>query len=247
MFKYHTSCSNCGSRDACAVYSGGSSYCFSCGYSSRSNKSPYVIEEEHATNTQLPDLSLPDDASTDYSQVCLSWVNKYGLSTEELIKNNVLWSEQKQQLIFTFKDEQGQLLLWQARNFWSEAKTKYFTRGTPDEIIAGFSLGKGRQLVLVEDCVSAIKVARQASAMPVLGSDLSKDKLTRLGRFWGPSSPILVWLDGNMFHKAQRIASRLSMLGCTAKAIYTELDPKEYPDEFITSCLSSHGVELCPL
>jgi hypothetical protein len=121
MFKYHTACSHCNSRDAFAVYSGGSGYCFSCGHSSRGTKSPYVVDEENE-NSKRSDISLPDDSNYDYSNACLEWINKYGLSTEELIKNNVLWSESKKQLLFTFKDEEGQLLLWQARNFYPDRK-----------------------------------------------------------------------------------------------------------------------------
>jgi hypothetical protein len=237
-FKFHTSCERCGSSDARAVYSGGSSYCFSCGSSGRGEKSPYVVDEEYANTKVSVDLSLPLDASTDYSALSLAWVSKYGLSTAELISNSVLWSEAKQQLIFTFKDAEGKLLLWQARNFYPGAKLKYYTRGTPESVLPiyhGRLSDTVRKLVLVEDCVSAIKVARQASAMAVLRSDLSKTKLTRLAAFQGPSCAFVVWLDGNMYDKAQRIADRLQLLGCDAHAIYTELDPKEYDDDFIAT------------
>lgn len=236
VFKYHTACNSCGSKDNRAVYQGGSSYCFGCGVYSPGTTSPYVLEKEEPTEV----LRLPDDASKDYGPEAITWTSKYGLSTSELIKNNVLWSEQKKQLLFTFKDEQGQLLLWQARNFGSWAKTKYYTQGVSDAVLPLYSLGKEQEqstqpLVLVEDCVSAIKIARQGSSMPVLGSDLSKAKLTRLAAFWGPSSPIVVWLDGNMYPKAQRMAARLNLLGCAATAVYTPLDPKEYSNKEIAS------------
>lgn len=89
-------------------------------------------------------------------------------------------------------------------------------------------------MVITEDCLSAIKVARQSDAMPALSSDLSRDKLKRLARLYGR---FLVWLDGDMYPKAQRMARRLEYLGCEAKAVYTPLDPKCYDDETIRKIL----------
>jgi hypothetical protein len=36
-----------------------------------------------------------------------------------------------------------------------------------------------------------------------------------------------------MYHKAQRIAQRMNMLGMDARAVYSDLDPKCYSDEEI--------------
>jgi hypothetical protein len=229
----------CGSSDAGSIYSGGSFFCFSCGYFSASKTSPYLTEEPKPI-----DLALPEDAGKNYGQEAIEWIGKYGLSTTELLQRDVLWSEAKKQLLFTFKDSEGQLLLWQARNFYSGAKLKYFTKGTPDSVLPMYGHDPERtetSLVLVEDCVSAMKIARQASAMPVLGSGLSRLKLARLRAFWGPSSPVVVWLDGNMFHKAQTIAWQLCLLGCDASAVYTEMDPKCYSNKEIavTICNSA--------
>lgn len=230
FYLHHTACPRCGSSDAKAVYKSGSAYCFSCRFYFPSTTTPYAVEETPTTK----DLSLPDDCSFDYSPTCLQWVNQYGLSTAELIQRNVLWSEYRKQLIFSWKDAEGNVLLWQARNFSPGAKTKYFTRGNPEDVLPIYSTGEqSEQVVLVEDCISAIKIARYCDAMPVLGSDLSRTKLSRLRAYYGPSTAIVVWLDGNMYPKAQRIARRLQLLGMDARAAWTEYDPKCYSDEEI--------------
>jgi hypothetical protein len=88
--------------------------------------------------------------------------------------------------------------------------------------------------------LSAIKIARQSDAMPALSSDLPMKKLNRLARLYGA---FLIWLDGDMYHKAQRIARRLQLLGCEAKAVYTELDPKCYDDATIRNVLLTGKLE----
>jgi hypothetical protein len=183
----------------------------------------------------LENVSLPNDAAFNYSPTCLAWVSKYGISVSELVANKVYWSNEKQQLIFTFWGNPGELLCWQARNFGAWAKTKYYTRGKPEHLLPIFfpSANATAPLVVVEDCISAIKISRYTASMPVLGSDLSPAKLKRLASVLEASRGIVVWLDGNMYHKAQRIASRLQMLGVEARAVYTELDPKEYTDDEI--------------
>lgn len=52
-FLYHTSCPYCGSSDAVAVYSGGTSYCFSCGKSSRAKENTYTVHKEKAMRDLL--------------------------------------------------------------------------------------------------------------------------------------------------------------------------------------------------
>lgn len=244
-FIRHTNCSRCGSSDANALYEGGSSFCFSCRSNVRSDVSPYVLDEQVE---QKEKIVLPPDVSFNYSKECITWISKYELTIEELIRNKVYWSEEKQQLIFTFwSDSKGtqELLFWQARNFGKWARTKYITKGKPEQILP--IIRKEQQenlctpLAIVEDCVSAIKIARQSCSMPVLGSDLSPTKLKRLASVTEASSGIVVWLDGNMFHKAQRIAQRLQMLGIESRAIYTEHDPKEYSDEEIGKLLKCNN------
>ena len=79
----------------------------------------------------------------------------------------------------------------------------------------------------MEDCISAIKVARQCDAMPILGSHVSLGKLVELGKQY---KQFYFWLDADKFKESMKQAQALSLLGPNVRVIYTELDPKEYDD-----------------
>lgn len=242
-FVKHTSCNLCGSSDGRALYRGGSSFCFVCRIPQGGSINPYILAKEKPDQRSM---ALPDDTSTDYPQHVLDWVGKYDITIPELIKHNVKYSKARDQLIFTwYSSDYSVPMLWQARNFSPTAKAKCYTRGEPEQCIPLYTpklsdcprLWTG--LVLVEDPISAIKVARLTTSMPVLGSSLSLSKIKRLAGLPEASMGIVVWLDGNMFPKAVEMAERLQHLGCEARAVYTELDPKCYNDEEVK------GVILC--
>jgi hypothetical protein len=72
--------------------------------------------------------------------------------------------------------------------------------------------------------------------MPLLTSTLNLTSIRALAGLYGA---FLVWLDGNMFHKAQKIAQRCQLLGMEGRAVYTPLDPKEYDDGSIKKVLDN--------
>ena len=232
-FIKHTSCDNCGSSDAFAIYSDGGGHCFSCHHHTGPTTSPYVTRT--ASDGSLDDrLVLPIDCDNIFPEEAVAWLAKYELNVEDMLRNNVLWSPARSQLIYCFYGNEGELVAYQARNFSPKARTKYYTKGSINDILPIYSqraglagLCESRPLVVVEDCASAIKLSNCGlDAMPALGSDLPLYKITQLSHLY---SNVLVWLDGNMFHKAQKIADRFNYLGVKAWANYTELDPKEIP------------------
>lgn len=246
-FLYHTSCDKCGSRDNRAFYSDGGSYCFGCGNYSGPSQSPYVFQDNLNNDVSFSNkLYLPEDSSPGSQEDGTAWVNRYGIQVSETIQRNVKWSSRRKQILFCFYDNEQNLILYQARNFHPLAKQKYYTGGKPEEVLPIYYCKKedsgketttevcGTRLIIVEDCLSAIKIARQSDSMPVLGSDLSLTKINRLARLYGAFT---VWLDHDMFHKAQRICRRFEALGCEANAVWTELDPKCYNDEEISRVL----------
>jgi len=246
-FVKHSPCPKCGSRDNLAIYSDGGGHCFGCGYHPKPTTSPYVLKEQHGkdtTTTSRGSPALPEDDCLQYGTLATEWARSYGIEVEELLGRSVSYSPKEARLIFNFYSDDETRILSQARNFSPMAKSKYFTYGKPEEVIPIYyqrswadSVCKDQHrkvLVLVEDCLSAIKVARQFDCMPVLSSDLSLTKLKRMSRFY---NNFVVWLDGDMYHKAQRICRRLQLLGCEAQAVYTPLDPKCYDDVTIGKVL----------
>lgn len=257
-FIRHEACSKCGSSDAKAVYVGGGAFCFSCRTAFRPTTSPYLfnsLNNGQKTNNSAfsnGEIVLPEGCTKEYSKETVNWISDFDLGPTDILnrgvyshnhyhKHNGEWACLPQ-TIFTFysglrragetifgNPEEESLLLYQARNHSPLAKQKYFTKGNPNEVIPIYYFDNPERrtgvLTIVEDCLSAIKIAAVSDAMPVLGSSLSPIKLKRLAGLYGA---FLIWLDGNMFHKAQEIAQRLQFLGCKAKAVYTEKDPKCY-------------------
>jgi hypothetical protein len=233
------SCPKCGSSDARHVYQD-HSFCFSCRTRFMGNRSPYTYDQPVERSEDK--LHLPDDCSHDYPSHVLAWTGKYVITIEELIKHNVYYSKQRDQLVFSWKDEDGHLLCWQARNFSPTAKAKCFTQGPVSEVLPIYpvQVSNVSTLVLVEDPLSAIKVSRFSHAMPCLGSDLPKDKIKRLADVLGPFlgvSEVVVWLDSDMLSNAKRLADRFKLLGVASRVVYTEFDPKEYDDKTIQSLI----------
>jgi len=210
------------------MWEDGGTFCFGCRATSSPTMSPYVYKEKVEEDEET--IKLPDDASFDYKNPGLAWCLKYGITIQELINNKVYWSERKQQIVFTWWDDEENLLAYQARNFLPSSKLKYYTQGDVNSLLPVYqanSAVRGERIVVVEDCLSAIKIARQSDAMPCLGSDLPPTKINRMVRLYGT---FLVWLDGNMYTNAQRIARRAGLLGCSTEVVWTEKDPKDYSD-----------------
>lgn len=247
-FVKHSPCPRCGSRDNLATYHDGSGYCFGCGFVIKSRVSPYVTEEngQGTRESNLLAEKMPGDDCVQYGLSAQAWARSFDVKVEELLARRVSYSPSQDRLFFNFYDAEGNRIFSQARNFSPLAKSKYWTVGKADDVLPIYystrieeakiqdGISKTRELVITEDCLSAIKIARQSDAMPALSSDLSLTKLKRLARLYGA---FLVWLDGDMFHKSQRICRRLQLLGCEAKPIYTPLDPKCYDDETIRNVL----------
>lgn len=238
-FVCHEPCPKCGSKDNLARYSDGGTHCFGCGYHPKVTKSPYIYELTNSRKQRSPTGLgiLEDELSSD----AVKWASSYGVWVEELMHHRCGGSPKEPwRLYFRWFDSSGSCILGQARDLTKNPKRKYITYGTPNEVLPiYYHRGESRRtdrLVIVEDALSAIKISRISDSMPCLGSDLPPIKLKRLA---GLYRAFTVWLDSNMYDKAQRMARRLQLLGCEAHAVWTELDPKCYSTEEILRALTS--------
>jgi hypothetical protein len=237
-FLYHAPCTACGSKDNVAVYSSGSAYCFGCGWFTRSYsaiqpaaRSPILHQNVSGKSTSDTTIrSYPDDINHQYPGVVIKWIEKYNLLPEDLIRNNIVWSPRREQLIFTFYGEGKDVVLWQARNFkqGTTHKHRFFTCGSPENVIAKYHQSEKERTtcVLVEDCISGLKVSYGGvDGVPCFSSSVSREKLARLSRLY---DKMIVWLDSDKYSSAQKIAVQGASLGMTTRVVYTELDPKCY-------------------
>lgn len=167
----------------------------------------------------------------------VEWLGKYDVSIFEALKYGWKYSPHYDQLVFLFKDAEGNVSVTQARNFSKEAKRKYFNQGSVGEVLPLFTCSENstRKVVAVEDAVSAARIARQSDCLACLGSHLPVSKIIALKRL--KYSSLVVWLDHDKYREALEIADKAKWLGMSARGIWTEKDPKEYTDEEIKKYL----------
>jgi hypothetical protein len=205
----------------------GSAWCFGCHHRERGDRIP-IIDDKWLEKSEDVVL-LDDDLCSDFPVHVVSWLAKYDITVEEAIKHGWKYGPKRDQLVFIFRDEAGNPTVTQARNFWAGAKSKYYNQGSPEQILPIFRFGapsRQTKLVVVEDSVSAAKIARQCDAMPCLGSYLPKRKQNAL-RLLGYEQ-LVVWLDADKLREARQIADQAKLLGFETKVVHTEKDPKEY-------------------
>lgn len=254
-FVRHGPCDRCGSRDNVAWYSNGTGFCFGCGtlhrdLSGARRHNPGSVGDEASSTTDVRRTDngsskggpagsvqygntvrpLPADTGTYYSESALEWLRKYELGVTDALKYNIKWSPSREQLLYIFYGEGTDVVLWQARNMreGTSHKDRFFTGGLPEKVIAAYhpAQGPSKTAVVVEDCVSAIKLAKSGyTGIPVLGAKMSGGKMTRLCNTYGE---VVWWLDSDKFSAAVKQSNLCKLLDTKSRVINSAYDPKEY-------------------
>lgn len=247
IFLRHTGCDKCGSSDARAIYSDSSEYCFSCGWSSSANAATFVPTFAEETDEEIP--LLPSDLSHDFPAEVFHWLQPTGLTIAELIRNGYFYSRSERGLVRVLGSARTQNQDYGvpgpgpvARRSAHEIRRGYggLSRGLQARISGPKTLFRGSKeqangkiqlqdgarseaLCIVEDSISAIKCARAIDSIPLFGSSISNNKLTKITKEY---QLIYVWLDSDKLNNARLIADRIRFLGKKAEVVFTELDPK---------------------
>lgn len=239
----HIECPKChikGRKKTCGVFDDGHEYCFyPCGYYKPSSLKARMERKKMTTPENKGVQALPADTRDDYfSDVCLHWLGKYGITTKEMIAYDIRWSSSKQWLIFPFRGGTTSIIAWQARCFAPDAKTKWFSQGKLDDLVhivnaSGYKNENG--VCVVEDIVSAIKVGRSYPCMCNFGSHVSDVKLVRL--YNNVTSGVKIWLDKDKTKEAMKFCKHAGSIGLQPEVVMSELDPKQYSDDEIKQFL----------
>lgn len=250
QFLYHTSCPSCGSRDNLAVYTDGS-WCFGCSYrTGKDNESITSIKEKlmsqididvedaeiiEEKNNKNVSVAVPTGFTTCVSDVGLTWLRNYQLTPEEIAEYRIEWHQAREALLFPIYDAEGNLIFYQLKNF-KKAQPKYQSCGASGSIVPVFGLaGKTERtnvVTIVEDFISAIKVARRYPCMPLFGSTINPEKLNILAdRF----KHLVVWLDPDKKQESGKIILEATQYFESTRSIITTQDPKYYTQEQIVS------------
>jgi len=240
-FLYHSPCPKCGSKDNLGVWADGHKWCFGCSYFEPPPDTIESIKKRITTvdnNYNVVDSIDTSSFTSDIPEKAIRWIRKYGITDGEIQFYGICWNSATESLVFPMKDE-GVIKLTSERYFGSNPQhPKYRTYGHKVKLHTFIvSPHHNGHLVLVEDAVSAIKVGRQASTLPLLGATVPAGvHRWASGRF----KSVRVWLDMDKASRSIVEASKLSQYIPDSRSILTDLDPKEYSDAQIKEILFDH-------
>lgn len=228
-FVSHNPCPSCGSRDNLGVWDDGHKWCFGCGYweKATSELSIQQLQQKLKRQHQLPngDISHPAGYTNHLPDVALDWLLTY-LTEEEVMAHEFGWTDWRDWLVMSIRDEENRLVLWQARSFNPEKYSrKYYTRGDAAKVIhlEGLHHEKKETVVLVEDYLSAIKVARFVTSSPLWGSSADSAKLAQLGRRFKHAD---IWLDKDKHLDSVKLRLKALPFFDSVRVVSTDEDPK---------------------
>jgi len=226
-FIRHLPCKSCGSRDNLGEYTD-HFWCFGCGF--YEEKTDLMSLRERLAGTNYKPVYMESLAFTKHiPKKAMKWLLQNRINLKEIEEYNILWCQDNETLILVHTDE-----YWQGRHFGNYG-IKYLSKGRKPLTIYGDS----DIIILVEDVLSAIKIARlspEYCAMPLLGSSLSTEHEETLRNKF---NTIHVWLDRDKAKQGIKISRNLKQKGITSRTIITDLDPKEYKEGEIQSWLKN--------
>lgn len=220
-FLRHGPCDKCGSRDNLGHYDDGSTYCFGC----------HAWTPPTRRTTPMEDREVFDIRPTLEStipQANLEWLRQY--LNDDQIGEFFSYSPSMGRHVYTEDLPDG--------SFYWEARKVAPYNGAPKVISGGkkpFTLkGKWKEtgtVCIVEDIISAIKVAEYVGSVCLHGSIIPNGLYVTLGKI--PAiKKVLVWLDRDKLSPASIYASKFQVWGKECHLIMTPKDPKEYfPNE----------------
>ena len=245
-FLRHEQCPECAkngddsSKDNLGVWTDGHSWCFKCGYRTSGSQSLNLESlkarnEEQTNKKNNGPVNLPSDYRTDYiEQVALDWLRSYELTDEEIHEHHFGWSSGSQSLVLPVYDIFNNLLMYQQRLFGDGARRKYLTTGSPETVY--HLLGDNPDCcVVVEDLLSAIKVSRVTTAMPLWCGWLSPKRMKTIAAGY---KKLVIWLDNDKAKDAIKFKQRALPFYEDVKVVITDQDPKRFTTDQIKHIIS---------
>lgn len=233
---YKTRCPECAKEnkdrrgDNLAVYENGS-YCFSCGYSSRTYSKPNLLKRKDI------DISLPEDITFELPPIATYWLNKYEITEQEIISNHLCYSYAKSYLIFPIWIKNN-LEAWQGRYLGDNADhPKWVSRSINNSLYYINHNHNSVSLCCVEDIVSSIKVSRYVDCMPLFNAHLSQQRIAKI--FELGYNKLIIWLDPDKRKESLAFAEYAKLYGLEVKVVFSDKDPKECNESFILNQIST--------
>ena len=214
-------------RDNVGVYSDGSKHCFSCGW----HKFPIGFRKVNKDLNVSKSL-LPADFTWEVPSRAWQWVIQYGLPISYW-QPFTGYSPAEERLVFRVGESSGRpsLVFSIGRHIGGNTNVrKWYVWGDPHkhcEVVAACSQPSTEVVVLVEDLISAHKVANaNYTAIPLFGTRLHPCHLYYLNH--SPNlRTVTLWLDKDQELRVKREALRLeSLINKPVRVVTTIEDPK---------------------
>lgn len=132
-----------------------------------------------------------------------------------------MWSDSTGLLVFPMVE--GTTIIGYIGRRFSGTGSKYVIRGEKTKFTKIY--GSGTSLIFTEDLISAVKVGRVQSALPLFGTHLKT-----LPRGY---SKYYLWLDKDKQRSSVEQCRKWKQYGYNISPIITEKDPKEYTTQRI--------------
>lgn len=176
---------------------------------------------------------LPADFTKEVPAIAWKWLLQYGLPIKYW-KPYVGYSEHDSRLVLTCGDP---VVFSIGRDLTGESKAKWLAYGDTHSV--GISYGdvsSAKQVVLVEDLISAHKVAQHTLTVPIFGTHIHPCHY-KLLKYFG--LPVVLWLDQDQDQYNVKRCSDINLFtGLPCRSITTDKDPKELSLDYIKEILN---------
>jgi DNA primase len=195
-----------------------------------------ILADQEAEEQTREIVELPDDTCffpSLWPAEAKAWLYKYHITDEDITNYSIGYSESWGRVILPVY-ENGKLVFWQGRSI-DGAEPKYVSvRGAKKPVFITHTtrpwLSGLRRVAVVEDYLSAIRIARDTSmdAIALLGTVEPDDIVDKLE----PYSYAFIWLDADDAgrDRALKVKSRLKLLSSlkhVSRTNYRDMQPKE--------------------
>lgn len=226
--------------DNLVVWPDGGGHCFSCGYHRSSRVNSLWDGSRLSTREGINDPTvLPSNFTREIPHYAWQWLLQYGLGYKYW-QPHVGWSEKDSRLVFTV----GNPIEFSIGRFIAKPdsgdtnKRKWFVWGNSHKtphIFGDYRTSK--EIVLVEDLISAHKVSQVSTCIPLFGVKVFDSVYPALRHI---KLPIVIWLDKDQENTMPSKAHNLSLItGLPVRYVTTPEDPKSCSPQKISTVISS--------
>lgn len=216
-------------RNNLAEYSDGW-HCFGCGY----RKPKRTIEHHLKRFNESSDAKVCNGITLENKLLPahLKWLLAYELTLDEIgsfkyASKRVIKGTETECNLLVFVHTHN---YWLGRNF-DTGGVRYLSSGEKPCLTYG---SNPDVIVFVEDVISAIKVGRVATAIPMLGAKIPTEWLNKAKGY----NRVIIWGDRDKAVENVRQSRKCSeILGVQLESVITDLDPKEFSDKEIKNYL----------